>query len=60
MEPIWKNSYGRGFLYERAVAVASKQKLFYWRPGDALPDARRTAKTALRKVIRGGKAYVNM
>lgn len=34
----WKTSYGRGFLYERALPPELKSKLYFWRPGDALPE----------------------
>eukprot|EP00435_Cladocopium_sp_Y103_P059201 s15_g21.t1 len=34
----WKTSYGRGFLYERALPPELKSKLHFWHPGDVLPE----------------------
>jgi hypothetical protein len=35
---VSRTSYGRGFLYERALPPELKSKLYFWRPGDALPE----------------------
>ncbi|CAK9066810.1 unnamed protein product [Durusdinium trenchii] len=34
----WKTSYGRGFLYERALETSAQQRLTFWRTGDPVPS----------------------
>ncbi|CAK9066495.1 unnamed protein product [Durusdinium trenchii] len=36
--PSARTSYGRGFLYERALETSAQQRLTFWRTGDPVPS----------------------